>query len=340
MSKSRKHKPLVSIIVPVFNSELYLRACLSSLLVQTYSNFEVIIVNDGSIDNSSKIISEFCRKNGRCKSFWTPNAGVSAARNFGLSKASGEFICFVDSDDFVAPEFIGYMVDLALVHDAPFCISTNCFTKKEEPQVEHLESWAADSSSAAHLLLSPSVVVGCWNKIYHTGLLRASMIEFDRDLFYGEGLHFTVNVARFANRVAIGNRKVYYYRKDNLESATTRYDPEKVINGMEALRRIERIVRDMDDRVIKMYQHHVTNFQLGSLVRMLGNGKKADFAEYSRLWMPLIRARLSSILKNKELSKFRRLIVLVGSISPRLLSPFDKMRRGHIRRRSIEVQEA
>ena len=88
-----------SIIVPVYNVEKYLEDCLDSILKQTYDDFEVIVVNDGSTDNSQKVIDNYAKRDNRIKAFKKKNGGVSDARNYGISKAKGEYFIFVDSDD-------------------------------------------------------------------------------------------------------------------------------------------------------------------------------------------------------------------------------------------------
>lgn len=99
-------RPVFSIIVPVYNVEKYIKKCLDSIHSQSFGNFEVIIVNDGSPDNSQVIIDDFTAKDGRFKSYAKKNGGLSDARNFGTTKASGEYILFIDSDDYINPDLL------------------------------------------------------------------------------------------------------------------------------------------------------------------------------------------------------------------------------------------
>ena len=100
----------VSIIVPIYNTEKYLKACLDSIINQTYQNLEIILIDDGSTDNSGKIIDDYAKKDKRIKAIHQKNAGQSAARNRGLKEASGEYISFIDSDDKVDRNFIKYLI--------------------------------------------------------------------------------------------------------------------------------------------------------------------------------------------------------------------------------------
>ena len=116
MNTSRKkiHSPLVSIIVPVFNQEFCLQKCLISVISQTYDNLEIIVVNDGSDDSSPALIQKFAHEDARVVSLDQSNAGVSAARNAGLDRATGQLVMFVDADDWLEPTCVAEAVGAGL----------------------------------------------------------------------------------------------------------------------------------------------------------------------------------------------------------------------------------
>ena len=103
-------KNKISIIVPIFNSEKYLTRCLASLQNQTLGDYEVILINDGSIDHSACICNEFVQKDNRFRVIHKKNGGVSSARNIGLAVTQGEYVLFVDSDDYVSPDYVGTII--------------------------------------------------------------------------------------------------------------------------------------------------------------------------------------------------------------------------------------
>lgn len=113
-------KPKVSVIVPVYKAEAYLYRCVDSLLVQTFTNFEILLIDDGSPDRSGEICDEYARKDTRVRVFHKENGGVSSARNLGLKYAQGEWIAFVDSDDWVESDFLEVFrilsVDVDMIH--------------------------------------------------------------------------------------------------------------------------------------------------------------------------------------------------------------------------------
>ena len=112
---------------------------------------------------------------------------------------------------------------------ADFCFSKNCYTRSNESQVEQDKIETRSSTDATALLLSPQVIVGCWNKIYKKSFLDQHALRFSTNLFYGEGLSFITAAAQCCDIVGIGCRKVYYYRRNNELSATTKFSIEKIL---------------------------------------------------------------------------------------------------------------
>ena len=123
-----KKKPLISVIVPVYNVESYLKVCVDSILAQTYENLEIILVDDGSKDSSGKMCDEYAEKDARIKVVHKKNGGVSSARNKGLDVASGEYIGFVDSDDSTKPNMFEILYKNMVTSDADVsvCKANNC----------------------------------------------------------------------------------------------------------------------------------------------------------------------------------------------------------------------
>lgn len=118
-------KDLISVIVPVYNVEKYLPKCLESIINQTYKNLEIILVDDGSTDNSAKICNEYAKNDNRIKVYYKANGGQGSARNYGMKIAKGEFVTFIDSDDYIAEDLCEYLLkflkqnqlDVAMIQD-------------------------------------------------------------------------------------------------------------------------------------------------------------------------------------------------------------------------------
>ena len=131
----------VSVIVPIYKVEKYFDECVKSLINQTYSNIEIILVDDGSPDNCGKMADDYAKKDSRIKSFHKENGGQSSARNYGLKNATGDFYCFVDSDDFLADDYVEKMIRTAINTNADMVFSNyyNCYVNRNRPSSKLLK---------------------------------------------------------------------------------------------------------------------------------------------------------------------------------------------------------
>ena len=158
-------KPLISVIVPVYNTEPYLRKCLDSIIVQTYENLEILIIDDGSTDKSGRICDEYT-KDARVKVFHTENRGLSAARNKGLDEANGDWIGFVDSDDWIDPDMYEILLQIAKKTGADI---VECGVYEEYPgktKNKKKQSQKLTGSKAVEALLREELSDNVWNKLW------------------------------------------------------------------------------------------------------------------------------------------------------------------------------
>lgn len=328
-------KPLVSIIIPAYNVEKYIEKCITSILEQTYINIEVIVVNDGSTDNTGSVIDNISQHDSRVRILHKKNAGVSAARNSGIEMSTGEYVVFVDGDDYIADDYIWYMLNLIKSTGSDFCLSKCCYTKSGEKQTENECIEKLKPEDAIALLLSPAVIVGCWNKIFKRSLIADNNIWFSTTLFYGEGLTFITTIAQMAKSVGVGNRKVYYYRRNNEASATTKFDINKLYNGEKALKNIgDKFILD-SPKINTMLKLHMCLFYLGALVRMKANGVEKEYLKDYKIWKKYIRRNVWGLVFNTDVSTYRKLMLIGGCISPWIMMKLDNIRRGRISANSV-----
>lgn len=325
----------VSVIVPAYNVEKYIEKCIMSILGQTYSNLELIVVNDGSLDQTPQIIDTLAARDSRLVVIHKENGGVSAARNSGMNACSGEYVAFVDGDDYLAPDYLEYMLWLAEQTNADFCLSRNSFTHKGEAQVKNDWVEVLSPEDATALLLSPAVIVGCWNKIYKRSLLMENNLRFSSELFYGEGLSFITTAAQLSTAVGVGCRKVYYYRRNNVASATTKFDIEKIYNGEKSLDTIEANLMIASPKIDDMLYLHRSIFALGALVRLLSHNLEKEYQRDYKRWKCYVDRSARLLLFRRGIPVYRKLMLLGGSFSPRLLMYLDNIRRQHIMDSSI-----
>ncbi len=215
----------VSIIIAVYNIEKYIGKCLQSIIEQDYRNIEIIAVDDCSQDASGKICDEYAEKDSRIKVIHhTRNTRQSGVRNDGLDAATGDYIVFVDGDDWLAKDFTSYMLNVITETESDMAINLVNFTTRDTKQVPptKIQIWSPEKATAE--MLFPHITIGAWNKIYKREFIENNKLRFQEDLYIAEGDRFIFDAAQRANQVAVGYRKVYYYRLNNVNSATTKYD--------------------------------------------------------------------------------------------------------------------
>lgn len=206
--------PLISVIVPIYNIETYLPYCLDSIAQQTYSNIEVILVNDGSSDNSETICHEFCNKDNRFHIINQENGGTSYARNTGIKHAKGSYICFIDGDDYIHPQ----MIDI-LYHNL---VSNNlsCAICKEKRTFEHLtpqpiRNYPSRKVSQEEIIKNMFTWSGeslkwlyPWNKLFERKIIDNNRFNL---IFYEEDIDLMMRIYLTLPEIAFVEEELYYY---------------------------------------------------------------------------------------------------------------------------------
>ena len=211
---------LVSIIVPIYNAENTLEKCVDSLLSQSYENIEVLLINDGSNDNSYLICKEYSKKDGRVRVFSDINHGVSYARNQGLIHAKGEYITFVDSDDYVKKDLVESLFERMSISNADLIVSD--FNNKNEIK-DFCVNIAKENIKQIMFLFTNYLLFGPMQKLYKTDLIGD--IRFPENYQYGEDLLFNLEYLKKAKTVSYINRQLYVYCiRENSLSTTIRWD--------------------------------------------------------------------------------------------------------------------
>lgn len=209
MEKTRK----VSIIVPVYNIEKYIVECIESILNQTYRNIELILIDDGSTDKSGVICDEYKNKDGRVVVIHQENKGVSTARNRGLDEATGKYIMFADSDDFLETYAIELMVKSIRNCDMTICGYIEKFANKN---IKHniIESETIIGNKKAIELLFDRKYYGgyLWNKIFIADRIKENGLKFDTKIHMCEDLVFVCKYLLTATKVNLIPQELYYYR--------------------------------------------------------------------------------------------------------------------------------
>lgn len=214
-------QPLISIIIPVYKAEAYLSKCLDSILAQTYTNWEIILIDDESPDNCGKICDEYARRDPRFHVIHQKNKGAGAARNLGIKMSRGEYIMFIDSDDYISPVMCETLLTTALQDQSDIVICG--YTTVDGSGKQKEETLTNQKTDGRNVVIqyfqSPSgCLVSVWNKIYKAALLHTTpLIRFPENTVY-EDVFFSYQIIYAASRITILNKVLYYYNTFNSKS--------------------------------------------------------------------------------------------------------------------------
>ena len=210
----------VSIIVPVYNIENYIRVCVESILAQTYASLELILVDDGSKDNSGILCDEYAVIDPRVKVIHKENGGVSSARNAGLRQAKGDWIMHVDGDDWIEPDMIESLIEAAKATEADLVFSDFI---KYGPNAgnNQLPSWNSDKIDSMSRYIA-YVMTTIWGSIAKRSLYIDHSLKSPEGISYCEDFHLIVRLCHYAKKIANVHRPFYHYR----------YRPTSIMSNM------------------------------------------------------------------------------------------------------------
>lgn len=224
-------KPLVSIIVPIYNGELYIQKCLDSILVQTYKNIEVVIINDGSTDGSINYLEKYSDE--RIRYFNIENQGVSVARNYGIDKSNGEYLLFIDVDDYVNEDIVEKLVNL-VENDTTFvfCDNFEVWTDRTDTRTlfNNLNKELRREDVIKEIASGKAGLV-C-SKLISKKVVADNKIYFDGNLKVGEDQLFFLQVANYCKTFKYVKEPLYFYDRTNESSSTIKYQFNLIENFM------------------------------------------------------------------------------------------------------------
>lgn len=211
------NNPVISIIIPVYNVEKYLSQCLDSILEQTFTDFEVLLIDDGSLDRSGDICDKYAEKDGRIRTYHQQNAGVSSARNVGLYYAKGTYITFIDSDDYVTPDYLKNLSDMLPIDSSSQGMVVGGFSKllpDGSTQIVHvpeLNIFPSDYYRVLTELLEQNIKYTC-SKLYDNRLIQKWNIQFIPSISCFEDMFFMLDYLLYSNFLFIRDNSDYIYR--------------------------------------------------------------------------------------------------------------------------------
>ena len=305
--------PLVSVIIPVYNVKKYLKEAVESAISQNYKNLEILLIDDGSTDGSGELCDKLKEEDARIKVFHKENGGLSSARNFALEKIKGEYVCFLDSDDSLTPDFVSYNIKLIEEHKTPLSISSH-YEKTEKKGLKRFSPApfrcpkVLDSEECLkEMLKEEGFMVSAWGKLYSSELFNKSpKIRFPENKLY-EDVGTTYKLILKAKNIVVGPSPKYIYNLRPTSITNKTFDFKK----LDLLELTDEMCSKINEKVSKLknvlklrrvrarfslYRQLLKKKNLSSEEKNL----KADLKKF-------IKSKKDWVLKNPESSKKDRL---------------------------------
>lgn len=218
-------KPLVTILIPVYNAERYLVQCLKSVVNQTYTQLQIVLVDDGSNDGSWDIMASQALLDERIEIYHQENQGVAATRNHLLSKVKGEYVLFVDADDWIELNMVDYLLSKAYQSQADIVTCGNVIND-DSISNEYSERILTQNNAIERFLYHQEFRGSLWNKLIKTALL--TNCRFDDRISYGEDALFTWSLLQNALRITYTDHQLYHYRMNSDSISHSTFSPKKL----------------------------------------------------------------------------------------------------------------
>lgn len=309
-------KPLISIVVPVYNVEKHLRKCVNSIVKQTYSNLEILLIDDGSTDKSGIICDELAGTDSRIKVYHKENGGLSSARNYGIDKTKGEFVGFIDSDDYIDSDMYQHLLSLIIDYNADIsmCRNADVYNGRILPDNIQKTTIVADSEKAIDLVLKGELAsVSAVNKLYHRSLFEKLRYPEGKTL---EDAFVIVEILDACNRVVISTEKKYFYVHRG-ESITTQKYSSKNLDAIEAYKKNYNIIKEKYPGIIETAEMRLCWAHFYVMDRIIYDNS-AENEEIKNKIREYLVGNIHFIMRNKQFSKGRKLAAMLLKYSPQL----------------------
>lgn len=279
-------EPLISIIVPIYNVEKYIEKCVESLVHQNYANVEIILVDDGSPDKSGEIAEQYAATNSSIKVIRQKNSGVSEARNAGLRVANGEYVMFVDGDDWVEPDYVSFFVQMVETHNCEIGFNVGVFRAEKQPRTDKENVIVAEDGIAG--IYAGKYDVAVWNKIYRKSLLEKGEVLFNPEIWYGEGMLFNIEVLQLVDQLVVGCKPVYH-QTFNPESAMRKFNLESNKCGLRSLEIQKSKWKKSNKQIELQWKYHKYRFNLSILNGIVRSDMLKDYSDVAKECVSNIR---------------------------------------------------
>lgn len=316
------NNPLVSILVPVYNVEAYLPQCLDSIVGQTYPHLQIVLIDDGSTDGSWRVMQEYAVRDERIEIYHQENQGVGTTRNHLLEKIKGDYVLFVDSDDWVELDMVEFLVGKALENHVDVVTCGNVINDGIPKAVYEEEIWSQEKvvkEFLRHMTFNGSL----WNKLIKTSLLGSH--RFDCRISYGEDALFCWYIIQNASKVIVTDKQLYHYRMNSSSLSHAKWSPNKMGTGHLVWEQLEKETKEKYPQLIDIAS---TSFVIADMWQLyyaaLSNYSKD---EYIAMYQKHVRNNLDLIRRTDTIKKNKKIFAEIISRSYKLGSLLAKLLR-------------
>lgn len=318
---TKEIKPLVSIIIPVYNVEAYLSECIESVIKQSYENIEIIIVDDGSKDRGGAIADEYANDDYRIKVVHQKNAGLSAARNTGIEKAEGEWLFFVDSDDFIEVDAVETLLETAIDNDAMVSMATYTTVSEKSGNRNrmHVTSQVIRNHEelAKYMLSEGKQFCYVWLKLFKKEVFETARFAVGKKY---EDLYFLPDFIKIVESMAIVDKSIYNYRlRDSSIVFSGKIDTH--MDGLYARENCHEFVEKEYPALLGYAKDSIIEYA----AYMMGKITLAGRKYHKKEWSYTVNSFRNNIKGSKRESLYLKGLVCIFRISPALLGRLCKI---------------
>lgn len=303
---------MISVIVPVYNVEKYLERCVKSIAAQTYKDLEILLIDDGSTDKSGKMCDDFQQTDSRIKAFHKQNGGLSDARNYGIEHSAGEFISFVDSDDYIDEKMLETLHRLITENDADLavCSAMDVFEGKEVTQVKEIKEFNLNKVESYKYMLRGDGIPSACNKLYKRQTVGD--VRFPVGKLYEDGF-FTPQILKRVETTAVTSKPMYYYFR-RADSITTKPFRKGDLDVIEAYDKCVKQVKELCPEALPYAEFRYRNAYFNVLDKMLMRDDCKEIPEYKQV-VKYLKKHTVQIVKDPGFGKMRKIAAVALKFS-------------------------
>lgn len=320
----------VSVIVSIYNMFEYLNKSIDSLLKQTYENYEIILINDGSTDESGDLCNQLANRYEQIKVVHKKNGGLSSARNRGILESSGEYIIFPDPDDWVDEKYLQSLIELKEMYNSDLEIGGHYVVTCKDSVAHNIsakEVCYEKKEAIISLIKSDQYCGFAWNKLYHMDIIKKNNLRFDEELGMAQDLHFAFRYMLLCNKVAYNPEPHYYYYQHE-KGVTNINHPlsARKISGLKTYEKLFKMAEKEIPEAVPLIGATIANINL-HFIYIYYNSGMDDLELLNKLYEKF-KQNKKYYFYNKQYSFSHRLLGGVALINPKLYFKVRKKKLG------------